>query len=118
MGAVFHWRNGGTYPQKDARRTGFGLYHDYASNELGLYSVVAGVAVHAPDPSMASVQVAAGPYLVFTGQGPMPQTVVQTWGRVWAYFQGDVPHQRAFTTDFEAYSGTDSVAIYIAVKEK
>lgn len=94
----------------------YGLYHDYANNEHGAYSVLAGVAVQAAEPSADAVQVAAGRYLVFTGKGPMPHTVVQTWGQVWAYFQGQSAHQRAFTTDFEMYSGIDSVAIHIAIR--
>lgn len=94
----------------------YGLYHDYANNEQGAYSVLAGVAVQASVANIESVQVQAGRYLVFTGKGAMPQTIVQTWGQIWAYFQGQPEHQRAFTTDFEMYSGTDTVAIHIAIR--
>ncbi|MDH5857619.1 GyrI-like domain-containing protein [Lampropedia aestuarii] len=93
----------------------YGLYHGYASKENGLYSVLAGVAVQSAVPGMESVQVQAGRYVVFTAKGPMPQTIVQLWGQVWAYFQGPEAPQRSFGTDFEMYSGTDTVAIHIGI---
>lgn len=93
----------------------YGLYHGYASKENGLYSVLAGVAVESAVPGMESVQVQAGRYAVFTAKGPMPQTVVQLWGQVWAYFQGPEAPQRRFGTDYEMYVGTDTVAIHIGI---
>ena len=46
----------------------------------------------------------------------MPDCVIQTWGLIWAYFADNPQTLRRFTTDFEVYSGPDSVAIYIGVQ--
>ena len=96
----------------------FGVYSAYESNEHGAFDVTAGVA--APEGSdivggAATIAIEAGDYLVFHGQGSMPQMVIEAWGQVWRYF-GDNPHiKRRFTTDFEAYAGPDCVAIHIGV---
>jgi predicted transcriptional regulator YdeE len=46
----------------------------------------------------------------------MPDCVIQTWGLIWAYFQDNPQVRRAFATDFEVYTGADSVAIYIGIE--
>ncbi|RMX02629.1 AraC family transcriptional regulator [Corticibacter populi] len=97
--------------------TVYGVYSDYESDAQGHYTCTAGVRVWQAPAGLHAVTVPAGRYLVFRGQGPMPQTLVQTWAQVWGYFQGDVPYARAFTVDFEAYTGPDGVAIHIAVHD-
>ncbi len=52
----------------------------------------------------------------FTGTGPMPSTVVETWKQIWDYFETESEYQRSFISDFEAYSGSDKVAIYIGIE--
>lgn len=100
----------------------FGVYSSYASNEHGAFDVTAGVAVAATDlgqvaaTGAACVNVEAGEYLVFTGEGEMPQMVIGTWQRIWRYFAAHLQVQRRFGTDFEAYEGPDKVAIYIGVR--
>ena len=46
----------------------------------------------------------------------MPSTVVETWKQIWDYFEVERNYQRNFISDFEAYSGSDKVAIYIGIK--
>ena len=46
----------------------------------------------------------------------MPLAVVETWKQIWNYFAVDNQYQRNFISDFEAYSGSDEVAIYIGIK--
>jgi predicted transcriptional regulator YdeE len=100
----------------------FGVYSGYESNEHGAFDVTAGVAVDEPDPvysqtvpGAACVDIEPGDYLVFTGEGEMPQMVIDTWVRVWQYFAENSRVQRRFGTDFEAYEGADKVAIHIGV---
>jgi predicted transcriptional regulator YdeE len=74
--------------------------------------VTAGVAVSGSEGSRA---VEAGDYLVFTGQGEMPQMVIATWQRIWQYFEAHPEVTRRYRSDFEAYEGPDKVAIHIGV---
>lgn len=98
----------------------FGVYSGYESNEQGAFDVTAGVALSAPDAAPPAegvhrVDIEAGRYLVFTGEGAMPQMVIDTWARIWRYFAENPQAQRRFATDFEAYEGPDRVAIHIGV---
>lgn len=98
----------------------FGVYSGYESDEHGAFDVTAGVAVAAaasatPVPGTVRVDVQPGDYLVFTGQGSMPQMVIETWGEIWRYFAENPQVRRRFGTDFEAYEGPDRVAIHIGV---
>jgi predicted transcriptional regulator YdeE len=92
----------------------YGVYSGYESDYMGAFDVTAGVATSKHEGSLA---LQAGDYLVFSATGPMPQTVIQTWGVVWQYFQTNPSVQRAYATDYEAYTGTDSVAIHIGIKK-
>ncbi|CAN7217351.1 GyrI-like domain-containing protein [Acidovorax sp. LjRoot66] len=96
----------------------FGVYSAYESNEQGAFDVLAGVA--APEDAQvvggaSTIAIEAGDYLVFHGQGSMPQMVIDAWGEVWRYFGENPQIQRRFTTDFEAYAGPDRVAIHIGI---
>ena len=91
----------------------YGVYSGYESDYMGAFDVTAGVAVTKPDNPLT---LQAGEYLVFSATGPMPQTVLQTWGVVWQYFQSNPNVQRSYATDFEAYLGTDKVEIHIGVQ--
>ena len=96
----------------------FGVYSGYESNEHGAFDVTAGVAVPPPIAPVAGavqVDVQEGRYLVFTGQGDMPQMVIDTWKEIWRYFAQHPHIQRRFGTDFEAYEGPDKVNIHIGV---
>ena len=65
--------------------------------------------------SSLHVDIEPGDYLVFTGEGEMPQMVIDTWGEIWRYFAANPQVQRRFATDFEAYDGPDQVAIHIGI---
>ncbi len=94
----------------------FGVYSDYESDANGLYTVTVGTTSDNSQAKLSSVTIQASNYLVFEGKGPMPSTVIETWKRVWAYFAAESEYQRNFISDFEAYSGSDEVAIYIGIK--
>ncbi|RFA30521.1 hypothetical protein CAI21_05595 [Alkalilimnicola ehrlichii] len=96
----------------------YGVYSQYESDLHGAYTVTAGVAVpnrHSDDYQTAEVE--SGLYLVFAGKGKLPEAIIDTWSRVWAYFDGDAPYKRRYSSDFECYLGPEQVAIYIAVVE-
>ena len=90
----------------------FSVYSAYESDAHGAFDVTAGVAVSG---GANSVAVEAGDYLVFTGQGEMPQMVIATWQRIWHYFETHPDVARSYRSDFEAYEGPDKVAIHIGV---
>lgn len=94
----------------------FGVYSDYESDANGFYSLTAGVKSNNPDSALHTIKINSGKYLIFEGKGAMPQTVIETWGRVWEYFTEGSLHQRCFRTDFEVYSNGDDVSICIGVK--
>jgi predicted transcriptional regulator YdeE len=93
----------------------FSVYSDYESDANGPYSVTVGVANDNQGTELHTVKVASGNYFVFHGKGSMPQAVIETWERVWDYFIEGSLHQRCFITDFEAYTNSDEVSIYIGV---
>jgi predicted transcriptional regulator YdeE len=94
----------------------FEVYSDYESDANGLYTVTIGVTCDSERAEFGSVKIQTGNYLVFQGAGPMPFTVVETWKQIWAYFEAENEYQRSFISDFEAYSGSDKVAIHIGIK--
>jgi predicted transcriptional regulator YdeE len=94
----------------------FEVYSGYDSDANGLYTVTVGVTDDCKRTEYSSVEIQAGNYLVFQGTGPMPTTVVETWKKIWDYFNAESEYQRSFISDFEAYSGSDKVAIYIGIK--
>lgn len=124
LGGLWHRFFSESWERKLPLRTSdariFGVYSGYESNEHGAFDVTAGVAVAGPAvaevaPGAARIDIQAGDYLVFTGQGDMPQMVIDTWVRIWHYFAQNPQVQRRFGTDFEAYEAPDKVAIHIGV---
>jgi len=94
----------------------YGVYSDYDSDASGFYTMTAGT--QTSNPTLSNVTIQAGQYLVFSGHGTMPQAVIDTWKRVWAYFETPGDYKRNFVTDFECYSGADEIAVYIGVTNK
>ena len=94
----------------------YGVYSNYESDASGLFDVTAGVALAAPGSDYPEVEIEGGEYLVFSARGAMPDVVIQTWGLIWAYFQDHPQVRRRFISDFEVYTGPDSVAIYIGIQ--
>jgi len=105
-------------PELPADAPVYGVYGGYESDQNGRYTVTAG-AVHKPEKctlDLVEVTIPPGQYLVFTGKGKMPETVIRVWLEIWDYFKReDIPHQRAFTTDFEEYRGREETAIEVSV---
>jgi predicted transcriptional regulator YdeE len=90
----------------------YGVYSAYEADAHGAFDLTAGVAVSG---GPSAVQIEAGDYLVFTGQGEMPQMVLAVWQTIWQYFDQHPEVRRTYRSDFEAYSGPDQVAIHIGV---
>ncbi|WP_219703608.1 GyrI-like domain-containing protein [Marinomonas lutimaris] len=97
----------------------YGVYYQYESDYTGDFSVLVGAE---PDyvsskAELEHVDLSAGEYLVFSGEGEMPQVVIDVWGEIWRYFSSsDCVYYRAYTADFECYTSENSVDVYIAVK--
>ena len=102
-----------TLPNKLPESPVYGVYSGYESDYMGAFDVTAGVAI---SKAQGQLELQAGEYLVFSATGPMPQTVLQTWGVVWQYFQSNADVKRRYATDFEAYLANDKVEIYIGVE--
>ncbi|MCU0117587.1 GyrI-like domain-containing protein [Pseudomonas sp. B2M1-30] len=94
----------------------YGVYSAYESDASGAFDVTAGVAVTDPSTDFETIRIESGDYLVFSASGAMPDTVISTWGYIWNHFQTNPHLQRRFATDFEAYTGPESVSIYIGVR--
>jgi predicted transcriptional regulator YdeE len=105
------------FPNQLQSTSVFGVYSDYESDESGFYSVTAGLMKNLVPTraELTEITVESGSYLVFEGTGDMPQTVIETWGRVWDYFSKDAGYKRCYATDFELFQGADRVLIHIGV---
>lgn len=96
----------------------YGVYSAYESDMNGAYMVTVGrqvASAEAGNEDLTRVEIQPGAYLVFEEKGAMPQAVVAAWHAVWDYFAKNPDVQRRYTTDFEAYTGMEEVAIHIAV---
>jgi len=90
----------------------FGVYSACEEDARETFDITTGVAV-SDGPS--AVRIEGGDYLVFTGQGEMPQMVLAVWKAIWQYFEEHPEIKRRYRSDFEAYSGPEQVAIHIGV---
>jgi len=84
----------------------YAVLTDYETDHRGEYTQIVGMAVTdlaALPGGLVGVAIPAGRYLVFTARGPVPETVIQTWRDIWAYFSGAAPYERAYTTDYEVH---------------
>ena len=96
-----------------------GVYSSYESDVNGKYTVTAGMEIKetkATSENYSQAIIESGKYLVFKGTGSMPQIVIDTWTNVWNYFSEIYLYKRAYTTDFEQYTGSDQIEIYIAIQ--
>lgn len=103
-------------PGKLTESSVYGVYSAYESDASGAFDVTAGVAVTEPSADFETIRIESGNYLVFEGRGPLPGAVIETWGRIWQHFEANPQIERRFATDFEAYTGPESVAIYIGLR--
>ena len=87
----------------------YAVYTDYASDANGEYTLLIGARVgNAGDGSvpngMVSEKVPSGQYAIFTSErGPVAKVVVETWKRIWSYYESPANGQRAYRADFEVY---------------
>jgi len=96
----------------------YGVYSDYNSKKKGTYTVTAGVEAYNLDRGIGdfeTIKIEAGNYLMFKGNGPMPDIVAETWQNVWNYFSKMSEFKRVFRTDFEVYSSQEQVEVYIGI---
>lgn len=98
----------------------YGVYYDYANDMDGDYSLMVAVEAATIEAceggALTPLTIEGGNYLCFSATGEMPQAVISLWQQIWAYFQRpECPYRRQYLTDFECYSQTDSVDIYIGV---
>lgn len=96
----------------------YGVYSDYESDFSGFYTVTAGCAIDHTQPidtEFNTLTIYDGHYLVFSGQGNMPQVVSDTWKNIWTYFESATRYKRNYITDFELWRGADEIEIYIGV---
>ena len=107
----------------------YAVYTDYASDANGDYTLVIGAKVASSEAisqfheGMVGKRIPAGQYAVFTSdRGPVAKVVVETWLRIWSYYQLPANGQRAYRADFELYDeraadpNNAQVDIYIGVK--
>jgi len=99
-------------PQRSDHAHNYGVYSNYESDANGAFDVTAGVAVARDGP----VKVEAGDYLVWSGNGPMPQAVLGAWQRIWDYFDAHPDVVRRYVSDFEAYTSPTDVKVWIGVE--
>ena len=99
----------------------YGVYHRYASDANGDYSLTAGVSVVSAaltveDEGVETIAIAGGSYLIFTAASDAVEHIIQTWQEIWAYFAQHPELRRAYRTDFEAYLGQGQLSIYIGIE--
>jgi len=102
------------FPTLSDGTTVYGVYYNYESDATGMFDVLAGSEEEGE--GLASVTLQQGRYLKFPVKGEMPQAIIETWAKVWAYFEDpSIDERRAYETDFEHYISMDEAAIYIGV---
>ena len=105
----------------------YGVYHNYESDDVGAFDVVASWKVDSQQDEQAqsgnddtastvktvknknasnlvTVSIPTGNYMVFAEYGNMPNTVMNAWEKAWAYFNDpSCEHTRTYNVDFERY---------------
>ena len=106
-------------PGDPDRSTIFCVYTDYESDENGPYKVILGRSVSDPKVpvphGLERIDIDGGQYLVFHALDRNPESVRETWSRVYAYFRDHPAQRRAFTSDFDRY-GPNGVDLYVGVR--
>ena len=101
----------------------YGVYFDYESDASGMFSVLAGAdRIKSSTIELQQVKIKAGDYLVFKGEGEMPQAVIDTWMKIWEFFsegntENNTEYKRAYVTDFELYKSETQVEIHIGIEK-
>ncbi len=107
-------------PKRLAQGKPFTVYHNYESDSQGPCSVLVGYQVIGPEDvpmGFSGLSVPAGRYLMFTAEGPGPESAVQAWSYIKSYFEQPGTPQRAYTFDYEVHDNTQRVSIFVAIKQ-
>jgi predicted transcriptional regulator YdeE len=91
----------GTIPNKTSNAV-VALYCDYEGDHTQPYTLVIGCPVSSDETipeGMLVKTIPAGAYARFSAQGEQPQSVIETWGKIW-----QAPLKRTYTGDYEFYS--------------
>lgn len=103
-------------PKLSADAQVYGVYYNYASDAQGDFDVLVGADRLELTDEMQRVSLEEGQYLMFPVKGELPLAIVETWKKVWAYFEDEsIDERRNYMTDFELYKSADEVEIYIGV---
>lgn len=94
----------------------YGVYHNYESDVTGEFDVLVGTELIGTLDGLGEVILEEGQYLMFPVKGELPQAIIETWVKVWAYFEDEsIDERRAYVSDFEKYISADEAEIYIGV---
>ena len=121
----------------------YGIYHNYESDDVGAFDVVASWKVSSQQDeqvqsgnddtantvkatknnnasNLVTVSIPAGKYMVFSEYGNMPNTVMNAWEKAWEYFHdSSCAHTRSYNVDFEHYIGGNleygQVDLYVGI---
>lgn len=89
------------------------LYTDYEGDHTQPYTVVLGCEVTEVGglaDGLAAHMVPAAKYAVFEAAGPQPQTLIETWMRIW-----ETPLERTYSADFDLHLDPERVEIHVGV---
>ena len=104
-----------------ARGPTLAVYSRYESDASGSYQLLVGreLSGRAPDGDALETElIPQREYLVFRCPGPLPQAVIEGWHRVWNFFEQPQAPARAYTADFEVYSDSQPVEIWVATRQQ
>ena len=94
----------------------YAVYHNYESDARGEFDILVGTDILEIKDKINSVTLEGGQYLMFSAKGELPQAIIDTWQKIWAYFEDEsIDERRAYETDFELYKSASEVEIYIGV---
>ncbi|GIW25554.1 GyrI-like domain-containing protein [Meiothermus sp.] len=106
-------------PKRLAKGKPFVVYYNYQDPPSGPYSVLLGYQVIGQDdvpPGLSGLNVPGGRYLMFTAQGPRPESVLRTRQEIEAYFRQPGAPRRAYTFDYEVYENSQRVSLFVAIQ--
>lgn len=96
----------------------YGVYTNYETDMSGDFDVIAccdDQAIKVSD--SVKINTENSRYLVFSGEGEMPDAIIDLWGAIWQYFSSDdCAYKRTYTSDFEYYKNANEVEIAIAIE--
>lgn len=103
-------------PKLKEGATVYAVYHNYESDATGEFDILLGADGLEATEEMIGMTLEAGKYLMFPVKGKFPHAIVETWAKIWAYFEDEsIDERRAYETDFEKYISKDELEIYIGV---